>query len=49
MAEDNRFTIKIITPDRVFYEGLATMVEFNTTEGSVCCFHILFPSFSVLF
>lgn len=35
MAEDNRFVIKIITPDRVFYDGLATMVEFNTTEGEV--------------
>lgn len=35
MAEDNRFAIKIITPDRVFYEGTATMVEFNTTEGEV--------------
>lgn len=35
MAEDNRFAIKIITPDRVFYEGFATMAEFNTTEGEV--------------
>lgn len=35
MAEDNRFTIKIITPDRVFYEGQADMVEFNTVEGEV--------------
>lgn len=29
------FTLKIITPDRVFYEGNASMVEFNTTEGEV--------------
>ncbi len=35
MAEDNRFTIKIITPDRVFYEGQADMAEFNTVEGEV--------------
>lgn len=35
MAEDNRFVIKIITPDRVFYEGQADMVEFNTVEGEV--------------
>ncbi len=35
MAEDNRFVIRIVTPDRVFYEGKATMVEFNTTEGEV--------------
>lgn len=34
MAE-NLFTLKIITPDRVFYEGEASMVEFNTTEGEI--------------
>jgi len=34
MAE-NTFTIKIITPDRVFYIGEASMVEFNTTEGEI--------------
>lgn len=35
MAEENRFIIRIITPDRVFYEGKAEMVEFNTVEGEV--------------
>ncbi len=35
MAEDNKFTIKVITPERVFYTGEATMVEFNTTEGEI--------------
>ncbi|MCH5255129.1 MAG: ATP synthase F1 subunit epsilon [Lachnospiraceae bacterium] len=36
MAEnDNRFTLKIITPDRVFYEDQVSMVEFNTVEGEV--------------
>lgn len=35
MAEDNRFVIRIITPDRIFYEGEAEMVEFNTVEGEV--------------
>ncbi|MBP9996020.1 MAG: ATP synthase F1 subunit epsilon [Lachnospiraceae bacterium] len=36
MAEDNKkFAVKIITPDRTFYEGEATMVEFNTTEGEI--------------
>lgn len=34
MAE-NTFIIKIITPDRVFYTGEASMVEFNTTEGQI--------------
>ena len=35
MAEGNKFDLKIITPDRVFYEGAASMVEFNTTEGEI--------------
>ncbi|MCM1046825.1 MAG: ATP synthase F1 subunit epsilon [Clostridiales bacterium] len=36
MAEnDNKFTLKIITPDRVFYEDEVSMVEFNTIEGEV--------------
>lgn len=36
MAEnDNKFTLKIITPDRVFYEDQVSMVEFNTIEGEV--------------
>lgn len=30
-----QFELQIITPDRVFYEGNARMVEFNTTEGEV--------------
>lgn len=32
---DNLFKLKIITPDRIFYEGEASMVEFNTTEGEI--------------
>ena len=35
MAENNLFTLKIITPDRIFYEDQVSMVEFNTTEGEV--------------
>lgn len=35
MAENNLFTLKIITPDRIFYENQVSMVEFNTTEGEV--------------
>ncbi len=35
MAETNDFTLKIITPDRVFYEGPVKMVEFNTVEGEI--------------
>ena len=35
MAYNNLFKLRIITPDRVFYEGEASMVEFNTTEGEI--------------
>ncbi len=34
-VDNNAFTLKIVTPDRVFYEGEAEMVEFNTTEGEI--------------
>ena len=32
---DKNFQLRIITPDRVFYEGEVEMVEFNTTEGQI--------------
>ena len=35
MAETNDFTLKIITPERIFYEGPVKMVEFNTVEGEI--------------
>ena len=35
MADNNLFKLRIITPDRVFYEGEVSMVEFNTTEGEI--------------
>lgn len=35
MADNHLFELRIITPDRVFYEGEASMVEFNTTEGEI--------------
>ncbi len=35
MAEQKTFLLRIITPDRIFYEGQAEMVEFNTTEGEI--------------
>lgn len=35
MAEKNDFTLKIITPDRVFYEKPVKMVEFDTVEGEI--------------
>lgn len=35
MAENNCLTLKIIAPDRVFYEGAVEMVELNTSEGEI--------------
>ncbi len=35
MADNQNFHLRIITPDRLFYEGDAEMVEFNTTEGEI--------------
>lgn len=34
MAKET-FTLKVIAPDRTFYEGNAVMVEMNTTEGEM--------------
>ena len=35
MADKNTFLLRIITPERTFYEGRVEMVEFNTTEGEI--------------
>ena len=35
MADKISFLLRIITPDRVFYENQVEMVEFNTTEGEI--------------
>ncbi|MCI6553213.1 MAG: ATP synthase F1 subunit epsilon [Lachnospiraceae bacterium] len=35
MADEKNFRLKVITPERVFYEGDVRMVEFNTTEGEI--------------
>ncbi len=42
------FQIRIITPDRIFYEGEATMVEFNTTEGEIGVYKNHIPLTTVL-
>lgn len=33
--EKNEYVLRIVTPERVFYEGAVEMVEFNTTEGQI--------------
>ena len=35
MADERSFKLKIISPDRIFYEGEAIMLELNTTEGQI--------------
>lgn len=35
MADKKNFILRIVTPDRIFYEGPVDMVEFNTTEGEI--------------
>mgnify|MGYP000462019629 FL=1 len=35
MADDRLFRLEIISPDRVFYQGDAAMVELTTSEGDV--------------
>ncbi len=35
MADDKLFQLNIISPERVFYEGKAKMVELTTSEGEV--------------
>jgi len=35
MAEENKFDLRIITPERIFYEDQVEMVELNTVEGEV--------------
>ncbi len=32
---DRVFGLQVVSPDRVFYEGEATMIELNTSEGEV--------------
>ena len=35
MADDKYFDLEVITPDRVFWQGKAFMLELNTSEGEV--------------
>ena len=35
MADEKTFRLKIISPDRVFYEGDVTMLELATSEGEM--------------
>lgn len=48
MADDRLFKLKIISPDRVFYEGDITMVEFKTSEGEIGIYKDHIPLTTIL-
>lgn len=49
MAEESKFfRLEIITPDRKFYEGEASMVEFTSTEGEMGVYKHHIPLTAVL-
>ena len=49
MADDSRiFQVEIITPDRIFYNGEATMIEFNTAAGELGVYKKHIPLTTVL-
>jgi F-type H+-transporting ATPase subunit epsilon len=48
MADDRLFKLKIISPDRVFYEGDITMVELKTSEGEIGIYKNHIPLTTIL-
>ena len=48
MAEGRNFDLEIISPDRVFYQGQASMIEFNTTEGEIGVYKNHIPMTSII-
>lgn len=49
MAEESRiFQLEIIEPDRVFYQGNATMVEFTSVDGEMGVYKNHIPLTTVL-
>ena len=45
---DNKFKLEIISPDRVFYTGEASMLELNTSEGQMGIYANHIPLTAVL-
>lgn len=49
MADESRiFEVEIITPDRIFHKGEATMIEFNTAAGEIGVYKKHIPLTTVL-
>jgi F-type H+-transporting ATPase subunit epsilon len=46
--DEKNFAVKIICPDRIFYEGEAFMIEFSTTEGDIGVYKNHIPLTTVL-
>lgn len=42
------FKLRVITPDKKFYEGDVKMVEFNTTEGNIGIYKDHIPLTSII-
>ena len=48
MADEKEFKIRVITPDRIFFEGKGSMIEMNTTEGEIGCYPMHVPTTVVM-
>lgn len=48
MADEKMFKLKVISPDRIFYEGEASMVELRTSEGEVGIYRNHIPMTMIL-
>lgn len=48
MADESLFTLEIISPDRVFYEGKASFVEMVTSEGEIGVYKNHIPMTNIL-
>ena len=48
MADGNMFKVEIITPDRVFYSGEASFIEFTTASGEIGVYKNHIPMTTVL-
>lgn len=48
MADEYLFTLQIISPDRIFYEGEASFVEMVTSEGEIGVYKNHIPMTNIL-
>ena len=48
MASEKSFELRVITPDRVFYEGSVQMVEMDTREGAIGVYKSHVPTTCIL-